>query len=508
MVGITDITRPYFSRIYKGIKQSANNAEESQRELLRRLLSAAASTEIGRKYDFAGIDSYSQFSSRVPLAQYADIRPLVMRMINGESDILWPGRCNKFAQSSGTSDGRSKYIPITSDSFARTHYRGGKDVVATYLHLNPNSRMFSGKGFILGGSFANALTDLPRGVQVGDLSANLIENINPIANLVRVPSKKVALIPDWEQKLPALVKASAHTNVTNLSGVPSWFLTVIKEVMKSRGVECIHDVWPNLEVFFHGGISFAPYRMQYQSFCDMSKMHFVDTYNASEGFFGVQNDFSSNDMLLLLDTGVFYEFIPMDSPSAVPLPIWEVQQGHTYELIMSSCNGLWRYHLGDTVTITSVTPVKFRIAGRTKHFINAFGEELMVYNADAAVAKTSAATGMGVVNYTAAPLFASGNNKASHQWFVEFDKDDYSLEEIDNFSRILDDNLRKENSDYDAKRTHSIFLDTLKIVPARRNVFDIWLRNRTGALGGQRKIPRLSNDRAIIESLIELNGAS
>ena len=314
-------------------------------------------------------------------------------------------------------------------------------------------------------------------------------------------------MPDWEEKLPALVKASAHANVTNLSGVPSWFLTVIKEVMKSREVDSIHDVWPNLEVFFHGGISFAPYRMQYQSFCDMSKMHFVDTYNASEGLLGVQNDFDSNDMLLLLDTCVFYEFIPVDIQGANPVPVWELQQGRTYEVIISSCNGLWRYHLGDTVTITSLSPVKFRIAGRTKHFINAFGEELMVYNADAAVAKTSAATGMGVINYTAAPLFASGNNKASHQWFVEFDKDDYSQAQIDSFAQILDDNLRMENSDYDAKRTHSIFLDMLKIVPARRNVFDIWLRNRTGAIGGQRKIPRLSNDRTIIESLILLNEA-
>ncbi|MDE6715655.1 MAG: GH3 auxin-responsive promoter family protein [Muribaculaceae bacterium] len=328
-----------------------------------------------------------------------------------------------------------------------------------------------------------------------------------MANLLRLPSKKIALMPDWEEKLPALVKASAHANVTNLSGVPSWFLTVIKEVMKSREVDSIHDVWPNLEVFFHGGISFAPYRMQYQSFCDMSKMHFVDTYNASEGLLGVQNDFDSNDMLLLLDTCVFYEFIPVDIQGANPVPVWELQQGRTYEVIISSCNGLWRYHLGDTVTITSLSPVKFRIAGRTKHFINAFGEELMVYNADAAVAKTSAATGMGVINYTAAPLFASGNNKASHQWFVEFDKDDYSQAQIDSFAQILDDNLRMENSDYDAKRTHSIFLDMLKIVPARRNVFDIWLRNRTGAIGGQRKIPRLSNDRTIIESLILLNEA-
>ena len=508
MAGITTLIRPYFSHIYKQIITASSDVEKSQRALLKWLLSSSVSTEIGRRYDFSSIETYAQYSSRVPIVQYSDIRNDVMRMIAGEPDLLWRGRCRWYAQSSGTNDGRSKYIPVTSDSFSHTHYRGGKDVVATYLHLNPHSKLFSGQAFILGGSFANAIADLPPAMHVGDLSANLIENISPLANLLRVPSKKIALLPDWEIKLPALVKASADRNITNLSGVPSWFLTVLKEVIKSKGATTIHDVWPNLEVFFHGGISFAPYRMQYQSICDMSKMHFVNTYNASEGFFGVQNDFVSDDMLLLLDTGVFYEFIPMDAPETAPIPVWELQKGRTYEVLISSCNGLWRYRIGDTVTITSISPVKFQIAGRTKHFINAFGEELMVYNADAAVAKASAETGMGVINYTAAPLFASDDNKAAHQWFVEFDNENYSASEIENFARILDNALCMENSDYEAKRANSIFLDTLKIIPAHRGVFDNWLRNRTGAIGGQRKIPRLSNDRSIIESLIKLNNTA
>lgn len=505
MKGVTKLLRPYFAHIYSGVKQSSDNAETEQRKLLKFLINAAADTEVGHKYQFTKITGYEDFASALPTAEYSHIRPYVMRMINGEKDVLWRGTCNHFAQSSGTSDGRSKYIPITPESFSRTHYKGGSDVVATYLHLNPESRIFDGTSFILGGSFANTLSSVPRNVCVGDLSANLIQNINPLVNLVRVPSKKIALMSDWEQKLPALVQASTSRNITNISGVPSWFLTVIKEVMKSCGVDSIHDVWSNLEVFFHGGISFAPYKMLYSSICDMNKMHFLDTYNASEGFFAVQADFAAPDMLLLLDTGIFYEFIPIDAPSSSPVPVWNLEEGKTYEMIITSCNGLWRYHLGDTVTVTSVAPVKIRIAGRTKHFINAFGEELMVNNADAAIASASAATGIGVLNYTAAPIFATNQSKGAHQWLIEFDLQEITHEKIEHFADTLDNALRKENSDYDAKRSHSIFLDRLKITPANKGVFDKWLKNRTGAIGGQRKIPRLSNDRTIIETLLTLN---
>ena len=380
-----------------------DHADAVQQGELVRLIEKAALTRIGRKYDFSSIRTYRQFASTLPLYSYEDLRPQIMRMVNGIKDELWPGRCMNFAQSSGTSDGRSKYIPITRESFRWNHYVGASDVVSHYLNLNPTSRIFSGKAFILGGSFANNLKLKP-GVRVGDLSANLIENMNPLANLARIPSKQVALMEDWAEKLPQLVEASIGANVTNLSGVPSWFLTVLREVLQRTGKSCIHEVWPNLEVFFHGGIAFEPYRQQYEQLCDMSKMHFLDTYNASEGFFAVQSDWSSEAMLLLLDVGVFYEFLPVedcDSETPEVYPIWEIEAGRTYELIITAANGLWRYRLGDTVTIEQLNPVKITIAGRTRSFINAFGEELMVHNADHAIALAEKETGSEVLNYTA-----------------------------------------------------------------------------------------------------------
>ena len=444
--------------------------------------------------------TYAQFRERVPLLGYEDLRGDIMRMVRGEKNVLWRGTVRRFAQSSGTSDGKSKYIPISDESLRRCHYRGGSDAVAHYLNMNPDSRMFSGKGFILGGSFANEL-NLPKGVSVGDLSANLIANINPIVNMVRVPDKATALMEDWSRKLPALVEASRKENITNISGVSSWFLTVLKEVLKREGATSIHDVWPNLEVFFHGGISFEPYRDEYASICDNSRMHYVETYNASEGFFSTQTSWDTTAMMLLLDIGVFFEFRTLDGSKV--LPIWEVQQGETYALIITANNGLWRYEIGDTVTIESLAPVKISIAGRTKHFINAFGEELMVHNADAAITATVKATGMGVLNYTAAPVYASREEKGRHQWLVEFDGDP-DAEAVRHFAMLLDENLRKENSDYDAKRTDDLFITRLEIVKATPGVFDAWLKS-TGKLGGQRKIPRLSNDRKIIDTILKLN---
>ncbi|MDD6777903.1 MAG: GH3 auxin-responsive promoter family protein, partial [Bacteroidales bacterium] len=372
-----------------------------------------------------------------------------------------------------------------------------------YLNINPGSRMFAGKGFILGGSFANELS-LPRGVQVGDLSANLIANINPLVNLVRVPGKDIALMEDWSRKLPALVEASRKQNITNISGVPSWFLTVLKEVLRREGAQCIHEVWPNLEVFFHGGISFKPYSDEYAAICDNSRMHYVETYNASEGFFAVQSSSESRAMLLLLDVGVFYEFVPIediDSPSPRVLPLWEVEAGRTYSLIITANNGLWRYKIGDTVRVEQTAPVKITIAGRTKHYINAFGEELMVHNADEAIARACRDTGALIANYTAAPVYAHGDSHGHHQWLIEFNRRPADMEE---FATILDAHLQAVNSDYEAKRAGSIFLDRLTITEAPAGLFDRWLAS-TGKLGGQRKVPRLCNDRSIIEAMISIS---
>ncbi len=503
MINFTPLARKHFiDRLHTQL-QYKDYADSIQQGELVKLIERAALTTIGRKYNFSRVRTYKQFASTVPLYRYEDLRPMIMRMVNGEKDVLWPGRTFHFAQSSGTSDGKSKYIPITTAALRKNHYQGASDVVSHYLNLNPESRLFSGKGFILGGSFANELKLKP-GTRVGDLSATLINNINPVVNLFRVPSKRVALMEDWSEKLPALVDASINENITNLSGVPSWFLTVLKEVLKRKGASCIHEVWPNLEVFFHGGIAFAPYREQYEKICDMSKMHFLDTYNASEGFFAVQSDWETTAMLLLLDVGVFYEFIPIediDSSTPEVYPIWEIEAGKTYELVITACNGLWRYRIGDTVTIEQTHPVKIKIAGRTKSFINAFGEELMVHNADDAITAASAATGAEVLNYTAAPVYAGDNTHGRHEWLIEF-----STKPADPaaFMRALDERLQQVNSDYAAKRSGNIFLDAPTLVIAEEGLFDRWLGS-TGKLGGQRKIPRLSNNRDTIDDMLTFN---
>ncbi len=501
-MNFTPLARGYFrNRLLEQVRYVDHAAAVQQGELVR-LVETAALTQMGRKYDFSTCRTYKDFSSRVPLHRYEDLRASIMRMVDGEAGVLWPGRTLNFAQSSGTSDGRSKYIPITRESLRRNHYKGASDVVAHYLNLNPASRLFAGKAFILGGSFANEL-HLQPGVQVGDLSATLIQNINPLANLFRVPNKRIALMEDWNEKLPALVEASIGQNITNLSGVPSWFLTVLRRVLERTGRQCIHEVWPNLEVFFHGGIAFAPYRAQYEAICDMSRMHFLDTYNASEGFFAVQTVWEDTAMMLLLDIGVFYEFLPIeqtDSSEPDVLPIWEVEPGRTYELIITACNGLWRYRIGDTVTVTQLNPVKVKIAGRTKSFINAFGEEVMVHNTDRAITLAAQQTGAQVLNYTVAPVYADDRQSGHHQWLVEFAVAPADLKE---FITLIDRHLQEANSDYQAKRAGGIFLAPPTLVVAGEGLFDRWLAS-TGKLGGQRKVPRLCNDRHIIDAMLQL----
>ena len=501
---ITPLIRPWLMRRVKDAARWQGRVRETQTEMLQRLVSRGRDTRWGMTHGLDRVVSYEDFLKAVPeVVTYDKVRPYIMRMVNGERDVLWPGWTRNFAQSSGTSDGKSKYIPVTPESFRWSHYRGGADVVAHYLNLYPDSRIFSGKAFILGGSFANELT-LPPGVEVGDLSANLIENINPLVNMFRIPSKEVALMSDWKQKLPALVNASLHENVTNISGVPSWFMTVLKEVIKAAGATTIHDVWPNLEVFFHGGISFDPYREQYHQITDPSRMRYIETYNASEGFFALQNEIDDRSLLLLLDAGTFYEFIPVeeaDSDRPTVVPAWKVEEGRVYEMVITSCNGLWRYRLGDTVKIEHADPLKITIAGRTKHYINAFGEELMVYNADAAIARVEKELNCDVVNYTAAPVYAGDRTRGRHEWLIEFTRHPVDIAE---FARRLDSALQDVNSDYQAKRSGGIFLDQLTVDVGRRGVFDRWLSS-TGKLGGQRKVPRLCNDRRFLDPLLALN---
>lgn len=507
----TPVARSFFLPMAKATKSWPGQTMPLQLVQLRRLLSKAAETEIGRDFAFSdllrnftgdtksALALYSEYANRIAPADYETCRPMVMRMINGERDILWPGRCLDFAQSSGTSGGRSKFIPITADSLRWNHYRGSSYCVALYLGLNPQSRIFSGKGFVLGGSFASELKPKDPKVRIGDLSATLISKIPFGASFFRTPDKHTALLEDWEEKLPALALKASRQNVTNISGVPSWFYTVISRICELAGADKISDVWPGLEVFFHGGISFAPYREIYRQITDPAKMHFMDTYNASEGFFAVQNDFDDPAMLLLLDAGIFFEFLPLDG--GLPLPPWEVTPGAIYELLISAPNGLWRYRTGDTVKVESTSPIKISIAGRTKSFINAFGEELMENNADRAIAKASLETDAEIRNYTAAPLYTEPGKKGRHQWAIEWVTPPADLGK---FAQALDGELRRLNSDYDAKRSHSIFLDPPEIISLPDGTFEKWLHtygNRK--LGGQRKVPRLANDRSIIEPILQ-----
>ncbi len=506
-MNLTPIAKLIFSRRGNRISEWKDHTAEIQLRQLRWLLFKGASAEYGRKYGYEDIIRSSEprreFSERVPLREYEDIREDVMREIRGEDSVLWPGRCFNFAQSSGTSGGRSKFIPVTQDSLRVNHYAGSADVVAQYLRCYPESRMFSGKGLILGGSFDSELKVESPKVKIGDLSATLIDSINPLANMFRVPSKKIALMTDWNEKLDLIAAAAAKADITNLSGVPSWMLRVILRALEISGKETASSLWPDLEVFFHGGISFEPYRNEYARLTDPDKMRFFETYNASEGFFATQSSADNSEgMLLLIDRGIFYEFLPVgaDPGHDATLTAEELKRGKVYEMIISSCNGLWRYRIGDTIEVVETNPLKIKVAGRTHTFINAFGEELMENNAERAVAEACEATGALMRNYTAGPLYARGSRKGRHQWLFEFDKEPESLER---FAGVLDESLKRLNSDYAAKRKGGIFLDAPEVIVLPSGSFDSWLNHYgSGKLGGQRKIPRLHNDRSILDALL------
>lgn len=493
----------FFQGRLKEIDLYAENADQIQHKQLKGLLSTARNTEWGNKYDYKSITSYSTFKERVPLQTYEEIKPFVNRMINGEKNILWPSVVKWYAQSSGTTNDRSKFLPVTKEILNDCHYKGGFDSVALYLRNNPQSRFFTGKGLILGGS--HSPSPLNQEAHCGDLSAVLLQNLNPLINSIRVPSKKIILMDEWESKIKAIVENSYNKNVNNLSGIPSWMLVLIKAVLAKTGKEYLTEVWPDLEVFFHGGVSFEPYREQYKSLIPTDKMHYVETYNASEGFFGIQSELSDSSMLLMIDYGVFYEFIPvneLDNENPTTLPLEEVEAGKNYAMVITTSGGLWRYLIGDTIRFTSLRPYKFVISGRTKHYINAFGEELMIDNADKALSQTCKEANAVVKEYTVAPLFILDRAKGRHQWFIEFEKE--PAISIAEFASRLDKHLKELNSDYDAKRYKEISLMEPEIILAKQDVFYHWLKEK-GKLGGQHKIPRLNNDRTHIEELLAIN---
>ena len=501
-MSLTQFIRKIFVPRQVELERHYTEGEALQHEVLKSLVERASDTEYGRNHVFKGIKGYEDFAKNVPVNTYGELKGDIDRMRHGERDILWPGKVRWYAKSSGTTNDKSKFIPVSKDGLQNIHYSGGTDAVALYLRNYKKSKLFDGKALILGGSHSPNYT--LQGSLVGDLSAILIENINPLANLVRVPKKQTALLSDFEVKRDRIAHETLNKNVTNLSGVPSWMLSVLSRVMELSGKEHLEEVWQNIEVFFHGGVAFTPYRKQYEQLITKPDMRYMETYNASEGFFGLQDDPNDKSMLLMLDYDVFYEFIPMDefgteNPTVVPL--WGVETGRNYAMLISTSCGLWRYIIGDTVKFTSVNPYKFVITGRTKHFINAFGEELIVDNAEKGLAYACQQTGAQVLEYTAAPVFMDAKGKCRHQWVIEFSKEPENLEQ---FATLFDKRMQELNSDYEAKRYKDITLQHLEIVVARHDLFNDWLKMK-GKLGGQHKVPRLSNSREIIDQLLKMN---
>lgn len=501
-MNLTKIAGKFFLPRQKEIERHYTEPEALQHEVLNYLISKGKQTEYGRNHLMGAVDNYEDFRDRLPICTYEDLKSDIDRMRHGDEDVLWPGQTKWYAKSSGTTNDKSKFIPISPEGLKNIHYKGGADVVALYLRNHPDSRIFDGKSLILGGSHSPNYDQ--NGSLVGDLSAILIENINPIVNFFRVPKKKTALLSDFEVKRDRIAKECMGKNVTNISGVPSWMLSVLVRILELSGKQHLEDVWPNLEVFFHGGITFTPYRNQYESLITSANMRYMETYNASEGFFGIQDDSSDKSMLLMLDYDVFYEFLPLedigsDNPHIVPLEAVELERN--YAMVITTSCGLWRYMIGDTVKFTSKKPYKFLITGRTKYFINAFGEELIMDNAENALAYACEHSGAQISEYTAAPVYMDMHAKCRHQWLIEFTKDPDSM---DHFARLLDQKLQQINSDYEAKRSHDVTLQHLEVVKARQNLFNDWLKSKQ-KLGGQHKVPRLSNSRKNMEELLEMN---
>lgn len=492
-----------FKRIYQ-IDLFKKHPHEVQREVLFALLEKASDTEFGIKYNFKNITSEDEFRERIPIQTYDDIKPTVERMMLGEKNLLWPGETRWFAKSSGTTNEKSKFIPVSKDSLEDVHIRGGRDVLAMYLKNNPDSGVLSGKALTLGGS--HRINNYNNNCYYGDLSAIIIENIPFWTDFYRTPSTEISLIEEFEEKIEKIIQHSLNENVTSFAGVPSWYLVLLKRVLEVTGKSNILEVWPNLEVFTHGGVKFEPYREQYEKLIPSPNMHYMETYNASEGFFGLQDEPEKKDMLLMLDYGIYYEFIPMDefrSDRLNAIPLEDVEIGHNYAMVISTNGGLWRYLIGDTVRFTQKYPFKFVITGRTKHYINAFGEEVIVDNAEKAFQAACEKTKAVIMEYTGGPIYMHDNQKGAHEWIVEFEKHPDDLQQ---FIVSFDEALKTINSDYEAKRHKNLSLEMPHFVVAKPGLFYEWMKRR-GKTGGQNKIPRLANDREYLDSLVELNNS-
>lgn len=479
--------------------------EKTQNEVLFGLVARASDTEWGMKYGYSSISSIKDFQNRVKVQTYEELIPYVERLRKGERNLLWPGETRWFAKSSGTTSAKSKFIPLSRESLEECHYRGARDMLAVYTRNKPDTKIFTGKSLILGGS--HRINNFSNKSLYGDLSAILLENAPFWVNLIRTPKTKIALMEDFEEKLNQITRLTVNENVTNISGVPSWYLVLIKQILAFTGKKNLREVWPGLEVFFHGGISFIPYREQFMNFIPGDGMNYMESYNASEGFFGLQDDPASKDMLLMLDLGVFYEFIPADlinSDSPPVFTIGEVETGINYAMVISTNGGLWRYLIGDTIVFTGLRPFKFKISGRTKEFINAFGEEVISDNVEKALEYACSKTGALISEYTAGPVFIAADKKGSHEWIIEFVKEPSDLS---HFTDLLDQGLKSVNSDYEAKRYKDLNLVKPVVRSVPSGTFYKWLRTKN-KLGGQNKVPRLSNTREFIEDLYIIIGRS
>ncbi|MCF7819947.1 MAG: GH3 auxin-responsive promoter family protein [Candidatus Pacebacteria bacterium] len=493
---------PLFRKYFREVEKFKKEPFKVQEVLFDYLLKKGSKTEWGKKYNYRNISSVKEFKNRVPISSYSDLDPYFLRLLKGENYLLWPEKIKFFAKSSGTTSSKSKFIPVSSSALKDCHYLGGKNLFASYFNQVKDSNVFKGQNFALSGSRQNE--EIARNKYIADVSVIIIKNLPWWAKLRRSPKFSLASMSNWEEKIPKIAETISKQNITSLSGVPSWNLLLLKEVLKVSKKDNISEAWPNLELFVHGGVNFSPYRQQFKELISSANMHYLEVYNASEGFFAFQDDLNREDMLLSLNNGIFYEFMPMeelDKDKPRTLSLLEVELNKNYALVISTNAGLWRYLIGDTVKFTSLKPFRIIFSGRTKSFINAFGEELIEDNANKAIDYASQKTGAVIKDYTVAPVYISSNSSGRHQWLIEFSKLPKSVEE---FTGLLDKKLKSLNSDYEAKRYRDMTLALPEIIVARQGLFYKWLKNNN-KLGGQHKVPRLANDRKIIEKILALN---
>lgn len=500
MTNFSNIISWYLRKRISQIENFMDYPHEVQEDLLLKLVNYSQDTEWGKKYDFGGIKTYNEFKNRVPLQDYEDVKHYIERMRMGESNLIWPSEIKWFAKSSGTTSDKSKFIPVSDEALEDCHMKGGKDVMAIFCHNRPDNTVFSGKGLVLGGS--HKVSEFNNKAYFGDLSAILLQNFPWWGEFFRTPDLSLALLDDWEVKLEKIARATSKENVTSISGVPSWNLVLLKRILELKGCNNINEVWPNLQLFNHGGVSFIPYREQFQKIIPSGNMYYLETYNASEGFFGIQDKTGISEMLLMLDCGVFFEFIPMDDfgkPNPKVVTLEGVEKGTNYAIVITTNSGLWRYIIGDTVRFTSISPYRLVISGRTKNFINAFGEEVVVDNTDRALGVACKATGAVFSEYTAAPVFLNDNDTATHQYLIEFEVEPNSMQL---FTEVLDNELKNLNSDYEAKRSADLMLKMPMVQSVPPETFFKWLKSK-GKMGGQNKVPRLYNDRKYVDEILK-----